>query len=339
VADPGWAPFLAVVAVLTFAVLGLARQSQSLLEEHAPDDGSDGDDVSGTQPSSDSTAGPEPEPAQAGDGEASPASERGGSDSIDDDSDGVDAARTTSNPVASGQTGPDAGADAPTDPQPNEVDEPHPTEPGPEFELTTGMLLANVAVTQGIVALVVVVAAWYFAIPAEALGADPTGNALFPAIGLGAAFGVVLWVGNELSTAVADAVGAAYDEAVRQLLAPDSAGGWAVLLGVVLPIIAVSEELLFRAALIGVPAAGYGVSPWLLAVVASAAFALGHGAQGRVGVVVTGALGFVLAAGYVVSGSLLLVIVAHYVINALEFLVHEGLGIDDVSVGRRVLDA
>jgi membrane protease YdiL (CAAX protease family) len=196
-----------------------------------------------------------------------------------------------------------------------------------------------VAVTQGIVALVVVVAAWYFAIPAEALAIDPTWNALFPAIGLGAAFGVVLWVGNELSTALADAVGAAYDEAVRQLLAPDSAGGWAVLLGVVLPIIAVSEELLFRAALIGVPAAGYGVSPWLLAVVASAAFALGHGAQGRVGVVVTGALGFVLAAGYVVSGSLLLVIVAHYVINALEFLVHEGLGIDDVSVGRRVLDA
>ena len=84
------------------------------------------------------------------------------------------------------------------------------------------------------------------------------------------------------------------------------------------------------------PAAGYGVSPWLLAVVASAAFALGHGAQGRVGVVVTGALGFVLAAGYVVSGSLLLVVVAHYVINALEFLVHEGLGIDDVSVGRAV---
>ena len=262
-ADPGWAPFLAVVAVLTLAVLGLARQSQGLLKEHAPDDGRDGDDVSGTQPSSDSTAGPEP---------------------------------------------------------------------GPEIELTTGVLLANVAVTQGIVALVVVVAAWYFAIPAETLAIDPAENAVFPAIGLGAAFGVVLWVGNELSTALADAVGAAYDEAVRQLLAPDSVGGWAVLLGVVLPIIAVSEELLFRAALIGVPAAGYGVSPWLLAVVSSAAFALGHGAQGRVGVVVTGALGFVLAAGYVVSDSLVLVIVAHYVINALEFLVHELLDVGDIDV-------
>ena len=263
-ADPGWTPFLAVVAVLTLAVLGLARQSQSLIREYGPDD------------------------------EAGDASEADLSDGDEPDESG-----------------------------------------GPE--LTTSMLLANVAVTQGVVAAIMLVAAWYFSIPADAFGvADTAASISFPAVALGAAFGVALWLGNELSTALADAVGAAYDEAVRQLLAPDSASGWAVLLGVVLPIIAVSEELLFRAALIGVPAAGYGVSPWLLAVVSSAAFALGHGAQGRVGVVVTGALGFVLAAGYIVSGSLLLVIVAHYVINALEFLVHEGLGIDDVSFGRRI---
>ncbi|MEF8814925.1 MAG: CPBP family intramembrane glutamic endopeptidase, partial [Halovenus sp.] len=91
----------------------------------------------------------------------------------------------------------------------------------------------------------------------------------------------------------------------------------------VLPLVALSEELLFRAALIGVPAAGYGLSPWLLAVVSSLAFAFAHGAQGRVGIVVTGSLGFVLAGGYILSGSLLLVVVAHYVINAVEFLVHE----------------
>ena len=323
-ADPSWAPFLAVVAVLTLAVLGLARQSQGLLKEHAPDDGSDEDDaveVPETEPSSAESAERNTEPVQADDTETSAGT--AGDDPVHE--------QTDRDPVTDGQRDASGGTVAP--------DSHHTPETGPEFELTTGMLLANVAVTQGIVALVVVVAAWYFAIPAEALAIDPAGNALFPAIGLGAAFGVVLWVGNELSTALADAVGAAYDEAVRQLLAPDSAGSWVVLLGVVLPIIAVSEELLFRAALIGVPAAGYGVSPWLLAVVASAAFALGHGAQGRVGVVVTGALGFVLAAGYVVSGSLLLVVVAHYVINALEFLVHEGLGIEDVSVGRRVLDA
>lgn len=193
-------------------------------------------------------------------------------------------------------------------------------------ELTTGALLANVAVTQGLVALVVLVAAWYFSIPADALGVtdaqSSTGGPVL-ALGLGLGFGIALWAGNELSTSVADVVGAAYDERLRGLLAPDSAAGWALLLGGVLPIVAASEELLFRAALIGVPAAGFGVSPWLLAVVSSVAFALGHGAQGRVGVVVTGGLGFVLAAGYVVSGSLLLVVVAHYLVNALEFLLHE----------------
>jgi membrane protease YdiL (CAAX protease family) len=43
---------------------------------------------------------------------------------------------------------------------------------------------------------------------------------------------------------------------------------------------------------------------------------------------VTGALGFVLAAAFVVTGSLLSVIVAHYLVNALEFVVHEGLGVE-----------
>jgi membrane protease YdiL (CAAX protease family) len=91
----------------------------------------------------------------------------------------------------------------------------------------------------------------------------------------------------------------------------------------VLPLIALSEELLFRAALIGVPAAGFAVSPWLLAVGSSLLFALGHGAQGRVGIVVTGVLGFALAAGYILTGSLLVVVAAHYVVNAMEFLLHE----------------
>jgi membrane protease YdiL (CAAX protease family) len=47
-----------------------------------------------------------------------------------------------------------------------------------------------------------------------------------------------------------------------------------------------------------------------------------------VGVVVTGVLGFVLAAAFVLTGSLLAVVVAHYLVNALEFVVHEGLGAD-----------
>jgi len=254
---PQWAPFLAVVAVLTVVVLALARQSQSLV-------------------AGDSRQPPQHTPQR-------PPETPGGEDA---------------EPVA---------------------------------QMTTGMMLANVAVTQGVVAGIVLGAAWYFAIPADALGVtiEPGGSALALVAG-GVGFGGLLWVANELATTVADAVGAAYDEALRELLAPDTAGGWLVLYGGVLPVIALSEELLFRAALIGVPAAGYGLSPVVLAVVSSVAFALGHGAQGRVGVVVTGALGLVLAGAYVLSGSLVFVVVAHYVVNALEFLVHEHLGLGQI---------
>ncbi len=192
-------------------------------------------------------------------------------------------------------------------------------------------MLANVASTQALFAGVVVTAAWYFSIPVAAFGVTAGSPAAgLRAVALGVGFGSVLWLANELATTVADAAGAAYDESVRGLLAPDSAGGWVGLLLVVLPLVALAEELLFRAALVGVPAAGFDVSPWLLAVVASLAFALGHGAQGQVGVVVTGLLGLVLAAGYILTGSLLVVVVAHYVINTLEFLFHELLGIEAV---------
>jgi len=101
--------------------------------------------------------------------------------------------------------------------------------------------------------------------------------------------------------------------------------GWVVLLVVVLPLIAGFEELLFRAAMIGAFSAGFGVSPWLLAVLSSVAFAAGHGAQGRLGILATGVLGFALAAVFVVTESLLVVVVAHYVINAVEFGL-EGIG-------------
>lgn len=199
------------------------------------------------------------------------------------------------------------------------------------IELTSTALLLNVAVTQVVVAVLVIAAAWYFGIPAEAFGVTTDALAAgLPGVVLGVALGVALWVANEFATTVADAVGASYDETVRKMLAPETTGGWAALFLIVLPIIAFAEELLFRAALIGVPAAGFDVSPWLLAVVSSLAFALGHGAQGRVGIVVTGLLGFVLAGAYILTTSLLVVFVAHYVINALEFFIHEFLGIDEL---------
>ena len=92
--------------------------------------------------------------------------------------------------------------------------------------------------------------------------------------------------------------------------------------------VAPAEELLFRAAALGVPIAGLGAPVWLMVPLAAAAFGLGHGAQGRVGIAVTGALGVALGALFVLTNSLLAVVVAHYVVNALELTVHEGLGID-----------
>lgn len=195
-------------------------------------------------------------------------------------------------------------------------------------ELSTGALLANVALTQGLFGGVLVAGALYFAVPLADLGLAGTRLATGPAgVLVGAALGVALWLGNEAAGALADATGAGYDESLRELLAPDSLGGWVLLLGAVLPTVAFVEEFVFRAAAIGAAAAGLGASPWLLAVLSSLAFGVAHGAQGRAGVVVTGVLGFALAAGFVLTGSLLVVVVAHYLVNALEIVVHEGLGV------------
>jgi membrane protease YdiL (CAAX protease family) len=199
-----------------------------------------------------------------------------------------------------------------------------------ELDFSTGALLANVAFSQGVFGVAIVGAAWIADIPPVALGVDVSNpwSLGLPAVAVGVAFGVALYVANELSAKVADAAGVDYSEGLREALAPDSLGGWAVLLGVVLPVIAGFEELLFRAALVGAFAAGFGVSPWILAVFSTVAFAIGHGAQGPGGVAVTGLLGFALAAAFVLTGSLLVVVVAHYLVNALEFVVHEGLGIE-----------
>jgi membrane protease YdiL (CAAX protease family) len=203
------------------------------------------------------------------------------------------------------------------------TDRTHPTQPA----LSTTALLANVAASQGAFGVLLLAGAWFTEIPRSAFGVSvplvsPT------TLATGAVLGLLLYVANEVGATVGNRLGVGADEGLREALAPTSAGGWAVLLFLVLPIIAGFEELLFRGVLVGVFAAGFGWSPWALAVVSSIAFAIGHGAQGPAGVVVTGVLGFVLAAAFVLSGSLLVVVVAHYLVNALEFVVHEGLDVD-----------
>ncbi|SFF93521.1 Membrane protease YdiL, CAAX protease family [Halopelagius inordinatus] len=199
-----------------------------------------------------------------------------------------------------------------------------PTDETEDSGPSTALLLLNVAVSQGLFAALLLGGAWFSDIPAGAFGAGLDSLTPWHAL-LGTGFGVALYAANELGAAAGERFGLGGSEQLRESLAPETARGWAVLLLCVLPVIAGFEELLFRGALVGVVAAGFDVSPWAMAVVSSVAFALGHGAQGRVGVVVTGVLGFVLAAGFVLTGSLLVVFVAHYLVNALEFVVHEGL--------------
>lgn len=190
--------------------------------------------------------------------------------------------------------------------------------------LSTPALLANVALSQGLFAVLLIVMAWYTEIPSWAFGLSAEQFTL-GGVGTGIAVGGVFYGLNEAAAAVGRRQGMATPTELREALAPETAAGWAVLLLIVLPIIAGFEELLFRGALIGVVHAGFGVSPWLLSIGSSVAFGLGHGAQGRLGIVVTGLLGIGLAAVFIVTGSLLVVVVAHYVINATEFVIHEGL--------------
>lgn len=190
--------------------------------------------------------------------------------------------------------------------------------------MSTGELLANVGFSHGLFLVVLAGGALYADVPADALGVSLSTRELLVGVG----FGLALAVANTLAGAAAHALGHTPSEELRELLAPDSATGWVLLLGAVLPLVALFEEFLFRAALIGAFSAGFDVSPWMLAVLSSAAFAVGHGAQGRAGITVTGLLGFVLAAGFVLTGSLLVVVVAHYLVNAVEFVVYEGLGVE-----------
>lgn len=215
--------------------------------------------------------------------------------------------------------------------QPTTLEDPHAVAPPPRepVELSPALLLANVLVTQGVLAGIVVGGIVLFEIPGSAvgLGSGPWVWGL-DALGLGLALGVGLWLGSEGAGRLADAAGVTYDEGLREMLAPDTAAGWLLLVFVVLPIIAGAEELLFRAALVGVPAAALEVSPWVFVVASSALFALGHGAQGRVGIAATGVLGLALGAAFVLTESLVVVVLAHYVVNVLEFGVHELVGLD-----------
>lgn len=211
-----------------------------------------------------------------------------------------------------------AGLDARDDPT-------APTPPVVRQLASSPVLAANVVATHGLLILILLGTVWYAEVSPSALGLAPPS---LVEVSLGVGLGVGLAVANAGGARLAARLGLRPDERLRALLAPDTAAGWVGLLLVVLPLIAVAEELLFRGALIGGLAAGFGLPVWGLAAVSSVLFGLGHGLQGPGGVVVTAALGAVLAVVFVLTGSLSVVVVAHYVVNALEFLVNEGYGSD-----------
>lgn len=192
-------------------------------------------------------------------------------------------------------------------------------------DLDSRTLLVDAVISQGLVGFPLVAITWYAQVPASALGLS---GSIIDALVPGAVIGFTVYLANEAGAVTARRLGVDADERLRELLAPQSRVEWGLLLFIALPLIAAVEEFLFRAALIGGLSAGYDLPIWGLAVLSSIAFGLGHGLQGAGGVLVAGVLGFALAAAFVVTGSLWVVIVAHYVVNALEFVVHEGLGVE-----------
>ena len=284
-----WATFAVATVALTLLLLYFTRRSQRTLERIRIVD--DASDLAGDPPDASS------------DDDATAASDVA-----------LDAASDAA-PDAASDAAPDAASDAAT------VSHDPDRRSGPT--LTTTLLLANLTVSQGVALGALVAVAWWTGVPASAFGLDVVPASF--ALGWGVAAGVALYAGNEVAAALGTRVGATAPERLREAMAPTDARGWAFLLVVVLPVIALFEEALFRGALIGAFAVGFEIDPWLLAVASSIAFGLGHGAQGRLGIAVSGVLGFALATLFVYTGSLLVVVVAHYVVNALEFVVREGL--------------
>lgn len=184
----------------------------------------------------------------------------------------------------------------------------------------------NVVASQALVAVAVLVAAWIAGVPWEAFGwpEELVASELSRSVNLGLGLGVGIAAGNAVLERLVDARALREAEVLRGRLAPDSPIGWISLLVVVIPTIAIAEELLFRGALVGALAVGFAVSPWVLAGLSSVLFGAAHAAQGPIGVAVTTGFGLVLAGAFVLTGDLLLVIVAHWTVDAIEFVFHEG---------------
>lgn len=195
-------------------------------------------------------------------------------------------------------------------------------ESGPSSsEVGLRFLLANVFLTHGGILIVIGLGVSLTRIPPTSFGlATPASPEVLI---WGVSGGLVLYGLDELLSVLARGVGLVPDERLRTVLAPGTGPGWLVVLAVMFPLVAIAEEVLFRAILIGATGGVLGVGSWPLVIGSSVVFGVTHRSQGWGGVVVTGLLGIGFGALFLATESLLVVFVAHYLVNALELLVHE----------------
>lgn len=193
--------------------------------------------------------------------------------------------------------------------------------------LSTDILLLNVLITQGGVVVLVGTGALLTGVPMRVLGVSAS-VLQADAIALGLVVGLGLYLVDEVLSVVARRFGSVPEEILRAALTPESVEGWTLLICLMLPLVALGEEILFRAALLGATPLVSGVPTVAILAISSILFGLAHAVQGRAGVVVAGVLGLGLGSTFLVTGNLFVVVVAHYLVNVLEFVVHELLGLE-----------
>ncbi|MDZ7849290.1 MAG: CPBP family intramembrane glutamic endopeptidase [Halodesulfurarchaeum sp.] len=186
----------------------------------------------------------------------------------------------------------------------------------PLDQLSTSTLYLNVGVSHVLVLGLAGLLVWWTGVPASTIGIETV-----PPMGWLAGLTAVFVFFNEVADPLARFSGNP-ENPLRELLTPENWIEWLVLAGVLLPVIAVTEELLFRGILIGAFGAGTPFPPLVLIVGSAVAFGQAHTAQGRLGVGVATVLGLGFGVVYYWSGSLWLVIGAHYLVDLVEFTRH-----------------
>lgn len=140
------------------------------------------------------------------------------------------------------------------------------------------------------------------------------------AVAAGVALGLGLKAGLVVLTRALAARGLYHGTtALVERMRPTTASEVGLHFLVVLPAIAVGEELWFRGVLVAVAHGALGLPLWLMVPFSAVVFGMPHREQGRTAVLTTGIVGLVLGGGLVATGSLLLVVAAHYTLNATTF--------------------